>query len=64
LVYSNTADFNDVGFGTANVYGAAITCGQYNNNASGLLKYDADVLRGSSVDSGVFVRVPGSWKDF
>jgi Tfp pilus assembly protein PilX len=64
LLFSNTANFNDVGFGTANVYGAAITCGQYNNNATGLLKYDSNVLRGASADSGVFVRVPGSWKDF
>lgn len=64
LLYSNNMDFSDVGFGTANVYGAAITCGQYNNNAAGLLRYDSNLLGGSSVDSGVFVRVPGSWKDF
>jgi Tfp pilus assembly protein PilX len=64
MVFSNTADFHDVGFGTANVYGAVVTCGEYNNNATGLLQYDGSVLGGSNDDSSTMVRVPGSWKDY
>jgi hypothetical protein len=64
MIYSNSADFHDVGFGTANVYGAVVTCGQYNNNATGLLQYDGNVLKGALDDSAALVRVPGSWKDY
>jgi hypothetical protein len=64
LVYSNSANVNDVGTGTANIYGAMITCRGYNNNGSGRLEYDGSAYDGNVLRPGVMVRVPGSWRDF
>lgn len=64
LIYSNSANVNDVGTGSASIYGAMITCRGYNNNGSGLLTYDANALGGTGLRPGVMVRVPGSWRDF
>lgn len=64
LVFSNSSVFNDLGTGTANIYGAIITCAAHRNNGNGLLTYDALALSSARRASGALVRVPGSWRDF
>lgn len=63
LLFSNSADFHDVGTGTANINGAIISCSAYNNNGSGTLTYNSAALGGTGLRPGVMVRVPGSWRD-
>jgi hypothetical protein len=64
LVFSNSSVFNDLGTGTANIYGAMVTCAAHRNNGNGLLTYDAGALTSARRSSGALVRVPGSWRDF
>lgn len=64
VVYSNSANVNDLGTGSADVVGAIITCRGYNNNGSGILRYDSSGFSGNTLRPGVMVRVPGSWRDF
>lgn len=63
MLFSNSANVNDLGTGTANVYGAMVTCAGYSNNGNGTLSYDPDALTGGA-RRGAMVRVPGSWRDF
>lgn len=63
IIFSNSANVNDLGTGTANIHGALVTCAGYNNNGNGTLEYDADVLKGVRRSTGTLVRVPGSWTD-
>lgn len=63
MIFSNSANVNDVGTGTADIHGALVTCAGYNNNGNGTLEYDADVLKGVRRSTGILVRVPGSWSD-
>ena len=64
MLFSNSANVNDLGTGTANIYGSMVTCRGYNNNGNGTLSYDANALGGPGWRPGVMVRVPGSWRDF
>lgn len=64
LIFSNSANVNDLGTGTADINGAMITCAGYNNNGNGTLKYDSNALGGPNWRPGPVVRVPGSWRDF
>lgn len=64
LLFSNSANVNDLGTGTADINGAMITCAAYNNNGNGTLQYDANALGGTGLRPGQMVRVPGSWRDF
>lgn len=63
MIFSNSANVNDVGTGTADIHGALVTCGAYQNNGNGTMEYDADVLKGVRRSTGSLVRVPGSWTD-
>jgi hypothetical protein len=63
VIYSDSADWNDLGTGTSNIYGAVLTRLNYRNNGNGTIVYDPLVL-GNVRDTGVLVRVPGSWRDF
>jgi Tfp pilus assembly protein PilX len=64
LVFSNSADFNDLGTGSATIEGAQISCAAYKNNGNGTLSYNPDALKNARRFSALMVRVPGSWKDF
>ncbi len=64
LLFSNSANFNDLGAGNADINGAIISCNTYNNNGNGTLRYDSSNLGGSGLGLGTLVRVPGSWRDF
>lgn len=64
LIFSNSADWNDIGTGSAVIHGAQITCAAYNTNGNGTLDYDPDALKNARRLSALMVRVPGSWRDF
>jgi PilX N-terminal len=64
LIFSNSANVNDLGTGTADINGAMITCAGYNNNGNGTLAYDSNALGGGGLGAGLMVKVPGSWRDF
>ena len=64
LIFSNDANVNALGTGTANIYGAMITCRAQNSNGNGTISYDSNALGGTGLRPGVMARVPGSWRDF
>jgi Tfp pilus assembly protein PilX len=64
LIFSNSAEFNDLGTGSATIEGAQISCAAYKNNGNGTLAYNPDALKNARRFSALMVRVPGSWKDF
>ncbi len=64
VIFSNSADWNNLGTGSANIHGAQVTCAAYNNNGNGTITYDAETLKNLRRQTGLFVRVPGSWRDF
>lgn len=64
LIFSNSANFNDLGTGTADIYGAIITCAAQRSNGNGTISYDSNALGGPGLRPGVMARVPGSWRDF
>lgn len=64
LVFSNSAEINDLGTGSASIHGAQIACAGYSNNGNGTTQYDADALKNARRYTGSMVRVPGSWRDF
>lgn len=63
MIFSNSANVNDLGTGTADIHGALVTCAAYDNNGNGTLEYDPDVLKGVRRSTGALVRVAGSWTD-
>lgn len=64
LLFSNSAAFDDVGTGTADVNGALITCAGYKSNGNGLINYSSAAISNGPGTGGTMVRVPGSWRDF
>ena len=64
MIFSNSANVNDLGTGTADINGAMITCNAYNNNGNGTLNYNSSNLGNTGLGPGEMVRVPGSWRDF
>ncbi|HSW05755.1 pilus assembly PilX family protein [Aquabacterium sp.] len=64
LIFSNSADWNDIGTGSATIYGAQVTCAAYKTNGNGTVSYDPDALNNARRMSAPLVRVPGSWRDF
>ena len=63
LVYTRTADWVTSGAG-GRITGAAIAEGGISGAGTPTIVYDADILRVLRVNTGSFVRVPGSWRDF
>jgi PilX N-terminal len=64
LIYGDQATWDAVGLGNGGVEGAMIVRGNYCANANADYNYNADVLRRIRGDTGVLIRVPGSWKDY
>lgn len=64
VVFSNSADYNNLGTGAANIYGAIVSCAAYSNNGNGTASYNPDVLNNLNSMNGTMVRVPGSWRDW
>ncbi|MDO9285354.1 MAG: pilus assembly PilX N-terminal domain-containing protein [Aquabacterium sp.] len=64
LIFSNDAQTDDLGTGSAMIYGAQVSCRGYRNNGNGTLTYDAEALLNARRLTALMVRVPGSWRDF
>jgi hypothetical protein len=64
LVFSNEAINSNIGTGNSDIYGAMITCENYQSNGNGTVIYDPNALNSTRRDTAIFVRVPGSWRDF
>ncbi|MEJ6000290.1 pilus assembly PilX family protein [Paucibacter soli] len=64
MVFSNSADYNNLGTGAANIHGAIVSCAAYSNNGNGTAAYDPSVLDNLNANNGTIVRVPGSWRDW
>jgi hypothetical protein len=64
LIFSNDAQTNDLGTGSAQIYGAQVSCRGYRSNGNGTLTYDAASLLNARRLTALMVRVPGSWRDF
>lgn len=63
MVFSNSANVNNVGTGSATLHGALVTCAGYESTGNGTLQYDTGVMEAVRRQTGAFVRVPGSWTD-
>lgn len=64
-VYSQAADWAAAGAGAGSIFGAAIAEGNFTSTASDLsIVYNLDVIKRLRTQTGSFVRVPGTWKDF
>jgi hypothetical protein len=63
VVYSDSSWVNN-GSGTGNIIGALIIRGSYYGNGTGSVVYNQGVLSAIGNYSDVFIRVPGSWRDF
>lgn len=64
LVFSNDADYGDLGTGSSNIHGALVSCKDFASNGNGSVTYDPDALRNLQASSALMVRIPGSWRDF
>ena len=64
MIFSNSSDWNNIGTGSATIYGAEVTCAAYNSNGNGTVSYDPTALKNVRRLGAVAVRVPGSWRDF
>lgn len=64
LIFSNSANMDDLGTGNANIYGAIVACNQHQSNGNSTLRYDPNALMTPRRRTGELVRVPGSWRDF
>lgn len=63
VIFSDSADWNNLGTGTSDIHGAVISRVNYRNNGNGTILYDGSVLD-LIRDRGRLVRVPGTWRDF
>jgi Tfp pilus assembly protein PilX len=64
LIFANDANANDIGFGTADIYGSVITCRGYSSTGHGTINYLGSVMTSTRRATALLVRVPGSWKDY
>lgn len=64
LIYGDQATWDQVGAGNGSINGAMIVRGNYCANANAQYNYNPTALENLNADSGSFIRVPGSWKDF
>lgn len=64
LVFSNEAVNSNIGTGNSDIFGAMITCENYQSNGNGTVIYDPNALNSTRRDTAIFARVPGSWRDF
>ena len=64
LIFSNSANWNNLGTGSATIYGAQIACATTTINGNGTIAYDPTVLANARRLTGSTVRVSGSWRDF
>jgi hypothetical protein len=63
LVFSNSSNMNDLGTGSANIFGAVIACNDHRSTGNGTIQYDPNVFSGVRRATALAVRVNGSWSD-
>lgn len=63
MVFSNSANINDFGTGTADIVGAVIVCGNQQSNGNGTIRYDPSVLKNNRRSTALAVPLNGSWSD-
>lgn len=63
MLFSNSSQFDDLGTGNANVYGALLSCGGFTSNGNGTVAYAPLTLATVRRSTAKLVRVPGSWTD-
>jgi Tfp pilus assembly protein PilX len=64
LIFSNNADWDNLGTGSSRLNGAQLSCASYRNNGNGTISYDRAALNNARRQSASVVRVPGSWRDW
>jgi len=64
MIFSNSADWNDLGTGSSTLHGAQISCAAFRSNGNGTLAYDSAALGALQRLTAEMVRVPGSWRDW
>jgi hypothetical protein len=64
LLYGTAITWDDTAGGGALLVGAALSETDYAGNGAPDLAYDLRVIDRLATMPGVFVRVPGTWRDF
>jgi hypothetical protein len=66
LIYSQAADWDNDGLDDVDVWiqGAAVAEGNFIGDGKPRIWYDPAILNRLKLNTGSFVRVPGSWRDF
>lgn len=64
LLFSNDANYNNLGTGSLEIHGALLSCKEFAANGNGNISYDANALRNLQRSTSVMVKIPGSWRDF
>ena len=64
LIYSQAADWDNDGLGDVWVQGAAVAEGNFSGDGTPKIWYEPAILNRLKLNTGSFVRVPGSWRDF
>ena len=57
-------NWNNGGGGNLNIIGAAVVEGNFSGKGSPNITYDPTVLNRLQETQGVFVKIPGTWRDF
>lgn len=63
MIFSNSANLDDLGTGNSNIYGAIATCGGFKSTGGGTVTYMPSALAGVQNSTARMVRVPGTWTD-
>jgi PilX N-terminal len=64
LLYASDSSWDNTGGGSAFLRGAAVTEGSWTGNGTPDILFDSSVLKKLAKTPGVFIKIPGSWKDF
>ena len=64
MLYADIADRDASDLANLSVQGAVVTRGRHSQPLGGAIAYDAAVLKTLRHRNSIFVRVPGSWRDF
>lgn len=64
LVYSTSLLWDNTGGGSSQIFGAAIAEGSFTANGTPNPSFRGDILSRLSGQTGRFVKIPGTWRDF
>lgn len=63
MIFSNSSNVNDLGTGTADIFGGIVVCKDHSSNGNGTIAYDPNVLLGARRNNSIAVKLPGTWTD-